>query len=108
VTTANRAQESCTAYVFDFTIFLVPQRGFEPLTHALRIRSSFAWSLPINILRTPNTICVDKTRGKTACAGTKVGTAKAQYERTHPSMEDLHALRIRLIPSHAAGIRPTG
>jgi hypothetical protein len=27
-------------YVFDFIIFLVPQRGFEPLTHALRMRCS--------------------------------------------------------------------
>jgi hypothetical protein len=36
----DRAQESCAAYVLDFTIFLVPQRGFEPLTHALRMRCS--------------------------------------------------------------------
>ena len=28
------------AYMIDFTNFLVPQRGFEPLTHALRIRRS--------------------------------------------------------------------
>jgi hypothetical protein len=29
------------AYTFDFLTLLVPQRGFEPLTHALRIRRSF-------------------------------------------------------------------
>jgi hypothetical protein len=34
------ARESGATYVFDFTNFLVPQRGFEPLTHALRMRCS--------------------------------------------------------------------
>jgi hypothetical protein len=33
-------REHGSAYVFDFTILLVPQRGFEPLTHALRMRCS--------------------------------------------------------------------
>jgi hypothetical protein len=28
------------SYVIDFADFLVPQRGFEPLTHALRMRCS--------------------------------------------------------------------
>jgi hypothetical protein len=32
------------------------QRGFEPLTHALRIRSSLRGLISINKLQTPNTI----------------------------------------------------
>jgi hypothetical protein len=65
---------------------LVPQRGFEPLTHALRIRRSFWRCLSINVLRTPNAIFVGKRSGKSACAGTKVGTVicVSQTHHSHP------------------------
>jgi hypothetical protein len=40
MTTVTSALKPGAVYVFDFIIFLVPQRGFEPLTHALRMRCS--------------------------------------------------------------------
>jgi hypothetical protein len=39
-------------------VVLVPQRGFEPLTHALRIRGSLPRPKSINNLRTRSTVYV--------------------------------------------------
>jgi Transposase len=41
----NRSQQSVAPYTLDFSMFLVPQRGFEPLTHALRMRCSTNWAI---------------------------------------------------------------
>jgi hypothetical protein len=57
--------------------WMVPQRGFEPLTHALRIRRSSARPISINMLRTPKAVYAFRRRSISACAGTKVATAKA-------------------------------
>jgi hypothetical protein len=54
-----------------------PMRGFEPLTHALRIRRSLARRIPINMLQTSKAVCPFKSRQISACASTKVATVKA-------------------------------
>jgi hypothetical protein len=56
----------------------VPQRGFEPLTHALRIRRSPARLISINTLRTPYAVQVEKTPRKSVCVGTKVATVLSE------------------------------
>src|SRR6267378_762461 len=45
---------------------LVPQRGFKPLTHALRIRTSSARTISINMLRRPKAIYALKRRPMSA------------------------------------------
>jgi hypothetical protein len=58
-------------------VVMVPQRGFEPLTHALRMRRSLLWIISINNLRIQGAVYGKEKRRKSACAGTKVATAKA-------------------------------
>ena len=59
------------------------QSGFEPLTHALRIRGPLARAISINILDVPSVVYVHETPGKTACAGTKVATLAIVQTRLH-------------------------
>jgi hypothetical protein len=91
------------------------QRGFEPLTHALRIRRSLPCLIPINVLRTPTAICLNEKRRKSACAGTKVATVisvspehsaygGAHYDESAAAAEICRRrLDIRLHASHQGG-----
>jgi hypothetical protein len=68
-------KHNTVTYVFDLSCFYwCRKRRFEPLTHALRTRSSPLQAISIKILRTPNAIFGSRTRGEFAYAGTKVGT----------------------------------
>jgi hypothetical protein len=57
------------------------QRGFEPLTHALRNRRSLPQLISINDLRTPNAVYVREEQRKSACAGTKLATVDSAVLR---------------------------
>src|SRR5258708_7543441 len=79
-----RAQQYVTDVSGAYLLKIGAQRGFEPLTHALRIHRSIWRCLSINILRTPNAIFVGKTSRKSACGGTKVATVFC-VNQTHRS-----------------------
>src|ERR1700690_2646430 len=83
---------------------MVPQRGFEPLTHALRIRRPLPRLISINILRALNAVYVSENLGKPACAGTKMATVNvhSRHEKTRPFMVALATRYVRHAP-RAAG-----
>jgi hypothetical protein len=69
----------------------VPQRGFEPLTHALRIRRSLLGVMRINNLRISGAVCAFKKRQISACAGTKVATVSRDVFAPIPCRERLQS-----------------
>jgi hypothetical protein len=76
------------------------QRGFEPLTRALRNRRSLPRLILINKLRTPIAVSAREKQRKSACAGTKLAAVNSAV-RENPSLHDVASIgtsMMRILP----------